>query len=65
MSRVVIAAPVTVGGQTFKRGDCIEASAALVTALGSSDRTLTLNPAAASPARDQLGESVVVANLSL
>ena len=63
MSRVIVTAPVTVSGSTYKRGDVIEASAALVTALGANARALPAFAAAASR-HDEMGEAVAVANSS-
>lgn len=50
MSRVVVTAATasTTDGYTFRRGDCVELTAAQVTALGTSVRPVTY--------RDQLGE---------
>ena len=57
MSRIVI----TVAGQGYKKGDTIEASAALVAALGANARAVT-SAGGASPARDQAGESFAASN---
>ena len=50
MSRIVITSPLL----GYKKGDVVEASAALVAALGANARAVTAG--GASPSRDQLGE---------
>jgi hypothetical protein len=60
MSRIIIT--TAVGG--FHKGECIEASAALVTALGSNARAVTLTANALSPTRDQAGEAFAASNAS-
>jgi len=58
----MITAPASVGGYVFKKGDCVELTAAQVTALGSNARAVTGTAASASPTRDQLGEQVAASN---
>jgi hypothetical protein len=41
LSRIVITAPVTVAGQPYRKGDVIEASAALVAAIGANARAVS------------------------
>jgi hypothetical protein len=62
MSRVVITSPVTVSGQAYKRGDVVEASAALVTALGSNARAASSSAGGRSPSKDDTGEPFGVSN---
>jgi hypothetical protein len=66
MARLVITTPcaVTWGGKTenYHRGDVLEAPAALVTLIGANARTITINPNAVSPTRDQMGEAFGVSN---
>jgi hypothetical protein len=52
MARIVITAPVTVAGYAYRKGDVIEASAALVSAIGANARAVS-----SATMRDQLGES--------
>jgi len=67
VSRLVVTASCTVsdGGQskTFRKGDVVEASAALVTALGANARAVA-GPAAthSTPTRDDTGEPFSVSN---
>jgi hypothetical protein len=62
----VITSPCTVsdGGQskTFRKGDTLEASATLVTALGANARAATTSAAGRSPTRDDTGEPYAVSN---
>jgi hypothetical protein len=65
LSRVVIIVACTVNdGQvkTFRRGDVVEASAALVAALGANARASTSAAGGRSPSRDDTGEPVGVSN---
>jgi hypothetical protein len=66
LSRVVVttACVVTDGGQSkaFRRGDVVEASAALVTLLGGNARAATSVAAGRSPSRDDSGEPYGVSN---
>ena len=56
MSRVVITSAAVIDGYRFKRGDCVELTAAQITALGAS--------AGAVIARDLAGENVAISNSS-
>lgn len=66
MSRVVITAACTVSdlgqSKTFRKGEVVEASAALVTALASNARAATSVAAGKSPTRDDAGEPFAVSN---
>lgn len=66
MARLVITAPCTVswGGknENYRRGDVLEAPAVLVTLIGANARTITINPNAVSPTRDQAGEAFAASN---
>jgi hypothetical protein len=68
LSRVVTTANCTVTdlgqSKTFTKGQVVEASAALVTALGSNARAATSVAGRASPSRDDTGENVAVSNSS-
>lgn len=65
MPRVVVTVSGTYGGYTFRKGEVIEASAAVQAALGASARAVTGSPGAtASPGHDQLGESAAASNSS-
>jgi len=62
MARVVITSAVTVSGQVFRKGDVVEASAALVTALGANARACTAVVGRASPTLDDTGIPFAVSN---
>lgn len=56
MPRVMI---LTAAGP-YRKGDCVELTAAQITALGSAARAVTAG--GVSPTRDQLGEPVAASN---
>ncbi len=58
MPRVMIVA----AGQGYKKLDCIELTAAQITALGSAARAVTGSAGGVSPTGDQLGEPVAASN---
>lgn len=66
MSRLVITAACIVtdagASKAFRKGDVVEASAAVVTALGAKARSCTAAAGGRTPSRDDTGEPASVSN---